>query len=150
MGKEYVTRFSDGNSRTLASFSMNRARLFYEITKIIENYVELPSGIEDDNGIDEYEINADKFVVFFEQFWRLGWIADNEDSFVDGWSSWAAGIVENIILKPVSWIDRKGNELQIRHYQLSEKNLEQELERKRENGEVEVKKSEINNTDITV
>lgn len=150
MGKYYTARFPDGGSRILASFSADRARLFYEITKVLENHVGLPSGVEDDIGVDEHEVDSGKFVKFFERFWQLGWLADGDDSFVAGWAPWAAGIVENITLNPVSWVDRRGNTLQVRRHQLVEKELEQELKRKKEAGEVEVKKSEINNTNITI
>jgi hypothetical protein len=150
MGKDYKAKFADGTDRIVASFSMNRARLFYEITKIVEHYVALPSGVENDDGLDEHLVEAGQFVKFFERFWQIGWLADSNDSFLAGWSSFAAGIVENITLKPVTWIDRRGNAIQVRRYQLSEKELEEELRRKEKVGEIEVRYSEINNTDISV
>lgn len=150
MGKYYTANFADGTDRIVASFSMNRARLFYEITKIIEYYVDLSSGVENDAGMDEHLIDAEQFVKFFERFWQIGWLADINDSFLAGWASFAAGIVENITLKPVTWIDRRGKAIQIRRYELSEKELEQELLRKENAGEIEVRHSETNNTDITI
>lgn len=150
MGKHYVVNFEDGTYRILAPFSANRAQLFYEVTKLIEKYVGLPSGVEPDIGIDEHQVDGEKFVAFFERFWQLGYLADSDNSFVYGWAPWAAGIVENITLIPTSWIDRRGNTLPVRRYQLDDSEQEQELKRKKEAGEIRIKNSEINNTDITI
>ncbi|HEY8560954.1 MAG TPA: hypothetical protein VIL74_11325 [Pyrinomonadaceae bacterium] len=150
MGRYYTAKFADGTERTVASFSTNRARLFYEITRIVERYVASPSGVEDDAGLDEHTLDAERFVEFFERFWQIGWLADGRDSFLAGWASFAAGIVENITLQPVTWIDRRGNAIQVRRYELSESDLEEELLRREKAGEIEVRHSEINGTDITV
>lgn len=151
MGKFYTAYFEDDTHRILASFSMNRAKLFYDLTKLIEPYVGLECGIEDDNPpMDEHRVDGEKFVLFFEKFWQLGWLADSDNSFVYSWVPWAAGLVENITLTSTSWIDRHGNVLPVRRYQLSDKNQEQELQRRKEAGEVEVKRSTVNNTDISV
>jgi hypothetical protein len=150
MGKYYTAKLADGTDRIVASFPMNRARLFYEITKLIEHYVGLPSGVENDTGLDEHKVDAEQFVMFFERFWQTGWLADSSDSFLAGWASFAAGIVENITLQPVTWIDRRGNAIQVRRYELYVKELEEELRRKEKAGEIEVRHSETNNTDITV
>ena len=150
MGKYYTAKLADGSSRVVASFSMDRARLFYEISKLAESYVGMPSGVGDDFGLDEHEVDAEQFVKFFARFWQLGWLADINDSFLAGWAPFAAGIVENITLEPVSWIDRRGNALEARRYKLFEKELEAELQRKHKADEKSVKRSEVNDTNITV
>jgi hypothetical protein len=129
---------------------MNRAQLFYDLSKLLEKYVGQSSGIEDDIGIDEHEVDAKKFVGFFRAFWEYGWLADSDTSFVYSWAPWAAGIVENITLDAMSWVDRYGNTLQVRRFVLDDEELENELRRKKESGELAVKRSEINNTDITI
>ncbi|MEP3479623.1 MAG: hypothetical protein ABJZ55_10280 [Fuerstiella sp.] len=51
---------------------------------------------------------------------------------------------------PVRWVDRDGVELLIRRYRLDDASLEEQLEQKKQCGEVATVRCEINDTDITV
>ena len=150
MGKLYIASLADGSQRIVAEFSMNRAGLFYKMTKVLEEFVDRPSGVSDDDGQDEHRVDAGAFVEFFDRFWETDWLSNIDDSFVSSWARWAAGIVENITLTPVSWIDRCGEKLQVRRYMLRNKELEDLLEQKKNSDKQKVRRSEGALTDIVV
>lgn len=89
----------------------NRALLFYEMTLLIEKHVDFPCGIEDWTGQDEYRLDAVQFTDFFLRFWcfQTGWLSD--DPMGAGWAYHGAGIVQNILLRPLNFIARGGTVL---------------------------------------
>jgi len=95
---------------------MGRAKLFYGIALMLESYVQLPCGIMPDPGDDEHRIVATLFVPFFERVWEAGWIAEERGGFLNSWAAHAAGMIENITLKPRKWIDRNGVALKVARY----------------------------------
>ncbi len=118
MGKIFIALLKDGNKRFAASMSNGRAKLFYKITHLIElQFLECSSGLQDDNGEDEYLIDAQQFLEFFEEFWQQGWLAEKQGGILYNWAQYAAGMIENITLQPKKWTDRNGDVLEIQRYQ---------------------------------
>jgi len=115
MGKEFTAVMQDGTERFAATMSNDRSRLFYQIAVLLESYVQLPCGISPDEGDDEHRIDPDAFIVFFEKVHATGWITAPE-GFTFGWASHAAGMIENITLKPRTWICRDGSSLKVSRY----------------------------------
>jgi hypothetical protein len=115
MSRDFVALLADGSERFAASMSNDRARLFFEVAKLLERYVGAPSGIEEDKGEDEYRIHADQFYRFFELVHAAGWITEPQ-SFVAGWASYAAGMIENFTLSTRVWRCRDGSALKIQRY----------------------------------
>ena len=117
MGKLFIARLADGTERFAADLSTDRARLFYDLTKLLEQKdVPLPSGLADDDGTDEYVIDADRFVAFFVRFWEIGWLGEHHAGLMHEWACLAAGMIENIIGTRQPWIDRRGEALIVRQY----------------------------------
>lgn len=112
MGKFYTAYFQNGTERIAADMSTGRAKLFYEMTLLVEPYVQLPSGVADDNGQDEHPVEAEAFLQFFERFWEIGWLGEKHGLF-HIWAQYAAGMVENISLEPREWVDRCGKRLSV-------------------------------------
>jgi len=112
MGKIYTAYYQNGTERIAADMSIGRANLFYQMTLLAEHYVQIPSGIAEENGQDEYPVEAETFLRFFERFWEIGWLGDTHGLF-HNWARYAAGMVESIKGKPVEWIDRYGERLTI-------------------------------------
>ncbi len=115
MGKEFTAFLEDGTTRFAATMSAPRAVLFYDLAVLLERYVGLPCGIAPDDGSDEYQINPKQFVAFFERLWEKGWLGDSH-GFIHGWAAHAAGMIENIEMKPRNWIDRNGISLEVQRY----------------------------------
>jgi hypothetical protein len=115
VGKEFTARFPDGSERFAASFSMDRAKLFFDIARLLEQHVGMPCGISDDCGDDVHIINPEAFIAFFERFWDAGWLGE-DGGFLYGWAQYAAGAIENVTLEPRRWIDRNGRVLEVRRY----------------------------------
>ncbi|MEM7335432.1 MAG: hypothetical protein AAF490_25360 [Chloroflexota bacterium] len=124
MGKYIIAKFEDQSERIVADFSNGRADLFYEVTTLLEKFLQTPSGMAPDNGSNEYYLSATQFPEFFEVFWQSGWLSDIESSFVIGWAEHAAGILMNISLNSAKWIDRNGRTLKIKRSPLHNSNLE--------------------------
>lgn len=120
--------------RTLADFSTGRANLFYDLTKFLEKYVGQSSGVAEE-WADEYMVDGDVFVAFFNKFWRTGLLSDVYGSFVTSWAEWAAGIVDNITLQPHEWRDRQGDILVVKRYKLEDEH-EKVLEERRAAGAI--------------
>jgi hypothetical protein len=116
MGKQFTAIMPDGSERFAAELSMGRAKLFYDIALLLERYVQLPCGITPDPGDDEHRIDPELFVLFFERVWSEGWLTDAHEGFISGWAAHAAGMIENIFLRPRSWVDRNGVKLSIQRY----------------------------------
>jgi len=91
---------------------MGRSRAFYDLTKILESYVDAPSGVSPDSGEDEHLIDPLLFEQFFELVWKTDWLAEKQSGLFYRWAQLAAGMLENITLQPRTWIDRNGEELQ--------------------------------------
>src|ERR1043166_6446479 len=68
----------------------------------------MPCGIAADPGDDEHRIDPAQFVPFFEAVHAAGWITE-PPGFVQGWASYAAGMIENITLTPRQWRCRDGS-----------------------------------------
>lgn len=116
MGKEFTAILADGSERFAASMSNDRADLFFDLAKTLERYVGKPCGIEVDlAAADEYRIDALRFIAFFEAAYAAGWVTEPR-GFVIGWSSYAAGIIENITLKAQTWTCRDGTVLPVWRY----------------------------------
>ncbi len=120
MGKIFTAILDDGTERSVAHFSMDRARLFLEIASLLEHHVGVKSGLSPDDGQDEVQVDPIFFLPFFEAVWNAGWIAEVNGGFLIGWASYAAGIVENISLKRRDWIDRNGMVLNVKRYNRDE------------------------------
>jgi hypothetical protein len=133
MGKDYTAKLPDGRERCLASFSMGRATLFYEIALLLEKYLALPCGISEEVP-DEMLVDTQLFLAFFDEFWSRGWLGDSESSFIYGWAEHAAGLVENITLTPLTCIDRSGNILTPRRYRLENEEEEALLDKRKAQG----------------
>ena len=117
MGKLFTAVLPDGTERFAASMSNDRAKLFYELTVLLEHkFVNCSSGIQNDQGEDEYWIDPQQFIAFFEIVWEANWLTEHENGLLNGWARYAAGMIENITLKPRIWIDRNGHELKVRRY----------------------------------
>lgn len=115
MGKQFTAVLPNKQERFAADMSNGRAQLFLGIAKLLESVVEMPCGIEEDNGRDEYYIHAESFLLFFEKVHASGWITD-PSGFVYGWACHAAGMIENITLTTKEWVCRDGSVLEIRRY----------------------------------
>lgn len=108
MGKLFTARLSNGSEQFAAGMSMGRAKLFVDMTRLLETkYIGLLSGIEDDHGNDEHYIDAVQFVAFFERVWSKNWLV-NENGFAHNWARYAAGMIENIELEHRQWICADG------------------------------------------
>jgi len=121
MGMSCIAKLTDGTERDVASFSTDRALLFFDIAQLLEKYVKQPCGVSCNEYLaDTMVVDATLFVAFFDKFWSCGWLGDSDSSFVYSWAEWAAGIVENITLQPTNWIDRKGKILKVQRYILDD------------------------------
>ena len=116
MGKQYTAIMPDGSERFAADFSIGRATLFYDIALLLERHVHLPCGISLDPGDDTHRINPILFIPFFECIWHQGWLTECRSGFLSGWAAHAAGIIENITLRPRRWTDRDGIDLSVQRY----------------------------------
>ena len=151
MGRLYIAKWEDSvEERVVADFSTNRAQIFYDMAAMLEDHVGIFSGVQEHNGMDEHIVHAEQFVRFFNRLWENGWLVDHRSSMICGWTPWAAGIVENITLKPTNWIDRNGLVLPVQRYQLSDARLESILQKNRQNAAPDEVASTNNNTDITI
>ena len=115
MSKEFTAIMSDGTERFAASLANDRARLFFEIAKLLEHFVGMPSGIAADIGEDEHRIHPARFIPFFGAVHAAGWITEPK-GLVRGWASYAAGMIENITLTPKQWHCRDGSGLPVSRY----------------------------------
>ena len=79
----------------------------------------MPCGIAADPGDDEHRIDPAQFVPFFEAVHAAGWITEPQ-GFVQGWASYAAGMIENITLTPRQWRCRDGSLLTVLRYSRDE------------------------------
>jgi hypothetical protein len=123
MGKIYTAKFPDGTKRVVADFAVGRAELFYEITRLVEEKVlHQPCGVIE-MPYDEYEVDPEIFVRFFQRFWQEA-LAGDGVQFLYSWAQYAAGIVENITLTPLILKNRRGEVLYPSRYMLSERDFE--------------------------
>lgn len=115
MGKLFTAIMPDGSERFAAEMAMGRAALFFDIARLLERYIDAPCGIAADEGEDEHRVDSASFIAFFERLWGEGWVLESH-GFVSGWAAHAAGMIENITLRPNRWVDRNGDELIARRY----------------------------------
>ena len=143
MGRTYKVKLPDGTERNLAFFSNGRAQLFHDVAHLLEKYVKLPCGISYDSEMDCMWVNAELFVPFFDEFWGYGWLGDSKSSFVYGWAEQAAGIIENMTLTTVTWVDRSHTTLIPQRYASISDEDEALLKKRRDEGKAEVKTNRI-------
>ncbi|MEN9360997.1 MAG: hypothetical protein RL095_2532 [Verrucomicrobiota bacterium] len=109
MGKLFTARMPDGSERFAADMGNETAKLFYDMTKLLEDHLEKESGLSGDDGMDQYWIDAEKFEAFFGVVFADRW----QGGLGLGWASRAAGILVNITLTPQEWIHREGMEVTV-------------------------------------
>lgn len=131
VGKRFTARMPDGSERFLAGMPMGRSRLFVGMTRLLETDVlKMSSGIEDDQGQDEYSVNPEQFSRFFEALWVEGWIGEKRCGFFHNWARHAAGMVESMTLEAREWIDRNGERLEVIRYLRPDEGPEQGIQNK--------------------
>ena len=127
MGKRFTAILPDGTRRFAADMGYKRSAHFCEIAWLLEPHVGLSCGIHPDNGMDEYLIQSDLFLAFFERLWRTDsilesdgslptWVEHECECLFPHWAGLAAGMLENMTLQERDWIDRRGERLAVQRY----------------------------------
>lgn len=111
--------------RAVTSFAPGRSVSFFQIAKILEQKLQHPCGIEDRSYMDEYEVDSQNFLPFFEKFMSYEWEGEGVEHLYN-WAANAAGVVANTTFEFRLWKTPDGKVLPAQRCMLSESPLEEQ------------------------
>ena len=92
-----------------ASMSNGKSIQFINFLRELELSLNIKSGISNEES-DEYFIQIDQFMSFFDIFWKTV-ITINENDYSYTWSQYAVGMIENITDQTITKFDTNNKQL---------------------------------------